>query len=107
LVNPAPPPPTILGSLQHKNAEVVVAEELNTKLSNKTTLFERSFALYPSLSSGDNFRSQFDISASTKLKNWLGWQITYSDRYITNPPVGLKGNDQLLSTGVRLTFGHQ
>jgi uncharacterized protein DUF481 len=106
LVNPTPPPPTILGSLQHKSAEVVVGEELNTKLNSRTTLFER-FALYPNLSSGGDLRSQFDISASTKLKNWLSWQITYSDRYITNPPVALKGNDQLLSTGARLTFGHQ
>jgi hypothetical protein len=81
-----------------------MGEELNAKLSGRTALYER-FALYPNLSSGGDFRAQFDITATTKLKNWLGWQITYSDRYITNPPFGLKGNDQLLSTGLRLTFG--
>lgn len=106
LVNPTPPPPTIKGSLHHKSAELVGGEELNAKLNSRMTLFER-FALYPNLSSGGNFRSQFDITATTKLKNWLGWQITYSDRYITNPPSGLKGNDQLLSTGLRLNFGKQ
>jgi putative salt-induced outer membrane protein len=106
LVNPTPPPPTILGSLHRKSAELVVGEELNTKLSSRTTLFER-FALYPNLSGGGNYRSQFDLTATTKLKNWLGWQVTYSDRYITNPPIGLKGNDQLLSTGLRLSFGKQ
>jgi small nuclear ribonucleoprotein (snRNP)-like protein len=39
------------------------------------------------------------------LKTWLGWQVTVSDRYISDPPIGLKGNDFLLSTGLRLTFG--
>jgi hypothetical protein len=57
------------------------------------------------LYSGSNYLSQIDVTASTKLKNWLGWQITSSDRYITNPPIELKGNDQLLSTGLRLSFG--
>jgi Protein of unknown function, DUF481 len=39
------------------------------------------------------------------LKSWLSWQVTYSDRYISNPLTGLKGNDVLLSTGLRVTFG--
>ena len=47
---------------------------------------------------------QFDINAATRLKNWLDWQV-YSDRYVTNPPTWLQGNDQLLSTGLQLTFG--
>jgi len=33
--------------------------------------------------------------------------VTFSDRYISNPPLGLKGNDLLLSTGFRLTFGKE
>lgn len=43
--------------------------------------------------------------AATKLKNWLGWQISFSDRYLSNPPALLKGNDLLLTTGLRLNFG--
>jgi hypothetical protein len=39
------------------------------------------------------------------LKNWLSWQITFSDRFLSDPLPGLKNNDLLLSTGVRLTFG--
>lgn len=102
--NPFPPPATVLGNLTHKTAEIVVGEELDTKLGGRTVLSER-FSMYPNVSSVGDFRSKFDVTASTKLKNWLGWQVTYSDRYITNPPLGLKGNDQLLSTGLRLTFG--
>jgi putative salt-induced outer membrane protein YdiY len=105
--NPTPPPPTIttiVPSNTRKSGEIVLGETLGTKLGSRTTLSE-AFSLYPNVSSTGEFRFQFDISASTKLKNWLGWQVTYSDRYITNPPFGLKGNDQLLSTGLRLTFG--
>ena len=52
-----------------------------------------------------SYRYQFDTSAATKLKNWLSWQITFSDRFLSDPLPGLKQNDLLLSTGVRLTFG--
>ena len=104
--NPTPPPPTItttVASVTRKSGEAVIGESFNTKLNGRTTLGE-TFSFFPNVSSTGNYRMQFDISASTKLKNWLGWQVSYSDRYITNPPTGLKGNDQLLSTGLRLTF---
>jgi len=105
--NPTPPPPTItttVASVTRKSGEAVIGESFNTKVNGRTTLGE-TFSFFPNVSSTGNYRMQFDISASTKLKNWLGWQVSYSDRYITNPPNGLKGNDQLLSTGLRLTFG--
>jgi putative salt-induced outer membrane protein YdiY len=105
--NPTPPPPTItttVASNTRKSGEAVIGETFNSKINGRTTLSE-TFSLFPNVSSTGNYRMQFDISAATKLKNWLGWQISYSDRYITNPPTGLKGNDQLLSTGLRLTFG--
>lgn len=99
-----PPNNTLQPAITRKNGELVLGESLSTKLSSRTSLTEQ-FSLYPNLSSGGDFRATFDITANTKLKNWLGWQITYSDIYITNPPFGLKGNDQVLSTGLRLTFG--
>jgi putative salt-induced outer membrane protein YdiY len=105
--NPTPPPPTITTTVAadtRKSGEAVIGESFNTKLNGRTTITEM-FSLFPNLSITGNYRAQFDISASTKLKNWLGWQVSYSDRYITDPPTGLKGNDQLLSTGLRLTFG--
>ena len=68
------------------------------------TLSER-FAFYPNLRNTGSHRYAFDTSAATKLKNWLSWQITFSDRFLSDPLPGLKQNDLLLSTGVRLTFG--
>ena len=99
--NPTPPPPTISTAqpaVTRKSGEAVVGEELNAKIGGRTTFTER-FSLYPNVSDLGNYRTEFDINAATKLKTWPGWQISYSDVYITDPPTGLKGNDQVLSTG--------
>jgi putative salt-induced outer membrane protein YdiY len=101
--NPALPS-GIQPAITRKSAEIVVGEELSTKLSSRTTLSER-FSFFPNISNTGNYRTQFDATAATKLKNWLGWQISLSDRYLSNPPPLLKGNDLLLSTGLRLNFG--
>jgi putative salt-induced outer membrane protein YdiY len=100
----SPNPPAEPTSLTRKSGEIVAGEELNTKLNSRTTLTER-FSIYPNVSETGQYRYQFDTSAATKLKNWLGWQVTFSDRFLSNPLPGLKRNDLLLSTGVRLTFG--
>jgi len=35
-------------------------------------------------------RYQFDTSAAAKLKNWLSWQITLSDRFHSESATGLE-----------------
>ncbi|HEY1424387.1 MAG TPA: DUF481 domain-containing protein [Candidatus Acidoferrum sp.] len=103
--NPAPPPFLItIASQSRHSAEIVAGETLSAKLGPRTTLSEQ-LSIFPNLSSTGNYRVTFDANATTKLKTWLGWQVTFSDRYISNPPFALKGNDLLLSTGLRLTFG--
>ena len=97
-------PSGIHPAISRKSAELVVGEELATKLNSRTTLAER-FSFFPNISHTGDFRTQFDATATTKLKNWLGWQVTFSDRYISNPPPLLKGNDLILSTGLQVKFG--
>jgi len=105
LANPAPPPVLLLipSSIQN-SAEVVIGEEFDTKLSKRTTLAER-FSFYPNLSHTGDYRFQLDSTISTQMKKWLSWQATFSDRYISYPPPGLKANDLLLSTGLRVIWG--
>ncbi|HEY6388959.1 MAG TPA: DUF481 domain-containing protein [Candidatus Acidoferrum sp.] len=91
-------------SVTRKTGEIVLGETFNAKLSSRTTVTEQ-FSIYPNISETGTYRFQFDATAATKLKNWLSWQVTYSDRYLSNPLPGFKTNDLLLSTGVRLTFG--
>jgi len=105
VANPAPPPALLLEpSNSRRSAEIVAGESLSTKLGPRTTLSEQ-LTFFPNLSSVGDYRVTLDANATTKLKSWLGWQVTVSDRYISDPPFGLKGNDFLLSTGLRLTFG--
>jgi putative salt-induced outer membrane protein YdiY len=104
--NPAPPPAEILvPSAARHSAEVLAGESLSTKLGSRTT-FTEQLTFFPNVSDLGDYRVNFDATATTKVKAWLGWQLTFSDRYISNPPLNLKGNDLLLSTGLRLTFGH-
>ncbi len=63
------------------------------------------YTILVAIGGAGGYRFVFNSTASTKLKNWLGWQVTLGDNYISNPPFGIKGNDLLLSTGLRLTFG--
>jgi putative salt-induced outer membrane protein len=93
-----------VAALTRKSGEVVLGEELDAKLNKRTTVSER-FSIYPNVSNTGSYRFQFDTTAATKLKNWLSWQATYSDRFLSDPLPGLKKNDLLLSTGLRLTFG--
>jgi putative salt-induced outer membrane protein len=100
----SPNPPLVVTGVTRNTAEVLVGEELSWKMNQRISLNER-FSAFPNMSDIGQYRFQFDASAAAKLKNWLSWQITFSDRYLSNPLPGLKSNDQLLSTGLRLNFG--
>lgn len=92
--------------ITRRTAEVLVGNELSYKLTGNVVFKER-LAIYPNVSDLGEFRGQFDTSLLTKLNNWLGWQITLSDRYLSNPLPGIQKNDLLMTTGLRLTFGRE
>ena len=96
----SPPNP----STTRKTAEVVLGQTLATKLGSRTTIGEQ-FSFFPNLSDTGDYRLQLDATAATKIKNWLSWQVTLSDRYVSTPLLGLKNNDLLFTTGLRLTYG--
>jgi putative salt-induced outer membrane protein len=100
----AGPPIVLVPSSNTNSAAAIVGEEFDAKINKRTKLAER-FSVYPNLSNSGDFRSQFDGSLVTQFKAWLSWQITFSDSYINFPPPGLKSNDLLLSTGLRVTWG--
>ena len=92
--------------LRRKSGEVLAGEDFSYKLSNRTSLKER-LVFFPNLSESGAYRISFDSSAVTTLNKWLSWQVTASDRYLSNPAPGAKKNDLLLTTGIRLTFGNR
>lgn len=68
------------------------------------TSITQSFRIFPNLSNRGEFRGNFDLGAVTAIKKWLGWQISASNRYLSNPVLGRQRNDLLISTGLRVSF---
>ena len=95
---------TPVAAVNKDSGEFLVGEEFASKFSKRSTFTER-FSLFPNLSSTGQYRFQFNSSVATQLKNWLSWQFSMSDIYISYPPTGLKGNDLVLSTGLRVNWG--
>jgi putative salt-induced outer membrane protein YdiY len=90
--------------LTQTSAEIIVGELLTHSFSSRMSFSER-FNFFPNLSNTGQYRFTLDSHAVTKLNRWLGWQISFGDLYVSNPPGGIKQNDLVLSTGLRLTFG--
>ena len=106
LPNPAPPPATLVfAAVTQRNAEANVGEQFDTKLGSRST-FSETFNYFPNLSGPSGYRYTFNTVLSTAISKWLGWQFSLNDNFLSNPPTGIKGNDLLLSTGLRLTFGN-
>jgi len=83
--------------------EGLISEELTHKFTPKTSLHE-ILVFFPNVSSLGNYRMNFDGSAVTAMRKWLAWQVTVSDRLLSNPIPGRKENDIIFSTGVHFTF---
>ena len=89
--------------LKRSSGEALLGEELTHKLSARSLLKQR-LVFFPNLSQTGEYRLNFDTSLVTNLNRWLSWQVTFSDRYLSNPVPGAKSNDVLLTTGIRLTL---
>ena len=88
----------------HRNfAELNFGDNLLYQVS-KSTSVTQSFHFFNNLSDTGQYRIAFDLGAVTAMRKWLGWTVTASDRFLSNPVQGRQRNDVLLSTGFRLTF---
>jgi putative salt-induced outer membrane protein YdiY len=92
-------------SLQRDEAAVTLGEELLKKLGAATVLTEKLYA-YPDLNDPGQYRATFNFGTVTKINKWFGWQNAFGDIYVTNPPLGKRQNDILLTTGLNISFTH-
>jgi hypothetical protein len=81
-------------------------EEFTAKLWPGSQLKQRGF-YHPDLSDAAQYRVAFDLSLSSRLNSWLSWQTAVSQRYTSNPPLGSRPNDLLITTGVGFRLGHK
>ncbi len=87
-----------------RSGVLTLGEALAYSASKRTSFSER-FDFYPNLSETGQYRFMLTTGATTALNSWLGWQVTFNDGYVSNPPPLIKSNDVLFSTGLRLSFG--
>ncbi len=90
--------------LSRDSMEANAGDAFTYKLSGITNI-NQSFTYFANLSNTGEYRVNFDLGTVTTLKKWLGWQMTASDRFLSNPVFGRQRNDLLLSTGFRVSFG--
>ncbi len=84
-------------------AAATLGEEFTHKIKRSSVLAQK-LGFFPDLSNPGEYRSTLDVGLVTKINKWFGWQSTFSDIYVTNPPVGKKTNDLLFTTGLNFSF---
>lgn len=87
---------------RRNSGEILAGEELTLRLSDRV-LFRERLQFFPNLTDTGEYRVTFDASLNTKLTRWLSWQFTASNRYLSNPVLGSKNNDLLLTTGISVS----
>lgn len=92
-----------MAGIGRSSAEVNFGDNLAYKFSANTSMIQ-SFFVYPNLSDTGQYRMNFNLSAVTALKKWLGWHVTFTDNYLSDPVLGRLRNDLILSTGFQLAF---
>jgi len=86
--------------IQRHSREFVLGNDFVRQVNRNVSVTETLF-MYPNLSDRGQYRVILDSSIVTRLNNWLGWQVTVSNRYVSNPAGNNKNNDLLLTTGIR------
>jgi putative salt-induced outer membrane protein len=109
-VPPTPPSTTPTGiftsyGVTNRFAALTLSELLTQKLG-KSTVVTENLNFYPDLQQTSEYRGTFNFGTVTKISKWLGWQNQFADIYVTNPPIGAKKNDILLTTGLNIAFTH-
>jgi putative salt-induced outer membrane protein YdiY len=84
--------------------EAQVGQTLDHHFTPRVSLKEQLF-FFPNLSEGGEYRINFDAALVMDINRRLAWQVTLSDRYLSDPPSGLKQNDLLLTTGLKIKLG--
>ncbi len=86
-----------------ESGEALLGQELKQRLLKVTTL-EEKLSVYANLSERGEYRVNLDVGTVTRLNRYLSFQLTISNRYLSNPIAGKKKNDILFTTGLRVTF---
>jgi putative salt-induced outer membrane protein len=103
-----PPPPTggtPVAAITRSLGALTLGDAFSHKVG-KSTVITQGLFFYPDLTQTGQYRGTFNFGTVTKLNKWLGWQNSFADIYVSNPPTGTRQNDLQLSTGLNFSFTH-
>lgn len=86
------------------SAEILVGNTLKHKFNDRVK-FQQGFTFYPNLTQTGEYRFIFDSTLSADVTKRIGWFVTVADRYNSLPLLGIKKNDFLFATGLKVGFG--
>jgi putative salt-induced outer membrane protein YdiY len=98
-------PPVLVPAVSRSLAGLTLGDEFMHKVGKSTVLTQHLY-FYPDLTNTGEYRGTFNLGLVTKINKWLGWQNSFGDIYVSNPPTGKKKNDVLFSTGLNFSFAH-
>jgi hypothetical protein len=98
-------PPAPAPQFTRNSGEAFFGDDFTYNLSTATSLYQK-LRFFPNLSETGEYRLNFDLGANTRLARWLTWNVSLSDRLLSNPVPGRQKNDLLYSTGIGVTFGN-
>jgi putative salt-induced outer membrane protein YdiY len=107
VVAAVPPAPAIYASygVTNRFAAASLSEELTQKWG-KSTVITQNMGFFPDLEDSSTYRATFNLGTVTKINKHFGWQNQFGNIYVSNPPMGTKRDDVLLTTGLNFTFTH-
>jgi hypothetical protein len=98
--------PAPLPRFTRSSAELYWGDDFGYKLSTRSSLTQ-AFRMFNNLSNTGEYRANFDLGGNMQLFKWLSWNLSFSDRYLSNPAVGRKKNDVLYTTGFGINFARK
>ncbi|MDX1981375.1 MAG: DUF481 domain-containing protein [Bryobacteraceae bacterium] len=96
--DPAPRPRFVRNS-----GEAYWGDDFTYKFNSRLGFFQ-GYRMFNNLTRSGEYRQNFDMGFTAKLTQWLTWNASVSDRYLSNPAPGRKKNDFLYTTGFGFTM---
>jgi hypothetical protein len=94
--------PEQAGFTRH-SGEAYIGDDFTYKLTAVTAMYQ-NLRFFGNMTKLGRYRFNFDLGANTKLVQWLSWNISVSNRYLSAPVPGRQKNDFLYTTGIGVTF---
>ncbi len=84
---------------------LTLGEELMHKLGKNTVVTQNAY-YFPDLQQTGDYRATFNLGTVTKISKLFGWQNQFGAIYVSNPPIGSKTTDIIITTGLNFAFSN-